>query len=545
MKSTLMILGVLTLSFLGCGKENPASNETSKSASPQDRWPEEGSFSYQFNENGCNTGKKEFEKKWEYCIALTDIEFNSGCARGFRKATYKRECGDDFEERNFGSYMITGYDSRLRKNCRTAENSGFAKKVEYCSFLQDEIKHEGCFWDFRKKDFLEAECQGDFSSEPRVVDPAPNPNPSPNPKPDPNPIPQPGLPPVVQELEAAGIKVIVIPPSTPEFPGEKPFREKLKLFWVELESAKEELLQRKSQIQELNISSYTIYSSSNRNLVLDVGFQGNEIREYFQYFDRKLRLENSFGFTLDMGIEIYGHEQNKFQRMKEVLQFFESKSVDLKKIRGVVRSIEFKSFSTYFASNRSLMLDEDSYQKAFGEYFLKLQPMSKFLASMDSTKVKLELDFDLEKDFAKVKTLFPILEKETNALRELISLNKLQTISIKSYSDEAKYYANLKNLWIPMESPGVDLFSAYLKFVRFLFTSEDKLGIKVESLIDDNKNFILAADRFSAVSSEIEKKKSKIRRIVLSFKSEFSFGTLYIGYEGTLADLKKIISQIQ
>ncbi|WP_413290938.1 hypothetical protein [Bdellovibrio sp. HCB337] len=50
-------------------------------------------LSYQFNENGCDTGKKEFTSKQAYCAALEDNSANNFCAESMRKTTFERECG--------------------------------------------------------------------------------------------------------------------------------------------------------------------------------------------------------------------------------------------------------------------------------------------------------------------------------------------------------------------------------------------------------------------------------------------------------------------
>lgn len=51
------------------------------------------SYSYQFVENGCDTGKHQFPSLAEYCNALKDNSLNNGCAYRMRMETYKQKCG--------------------------------------------------------------------------------------------------------------------------------------------------------------------------------------------------------------------------------------------------------------------------------------------------------------------------------------------------------------------------------------------------------------------------------------------------------------------
>lgn len=50
------------------------------------------SYSYQFVENGCDTGNHRFPSLAEYCNALRDDRLNNGCAYRMRMETYKQKC---------------------------------------------------------------------------------------------------------------------------------------------------------------------------------------------------------------------------------------------------------------------------------------------------------------------------------------------------------------------------------------------------------------------------------------------------------------------
>ncbi len=49
-------------------------------------------FSYDFTENNCPTGKKEFSSNDEMCAALRDDAQNSNCARSLRYNYFKQNC---------------------------------------------------------------------------------------------------------------------------------------------------------------------------------------------------------------------------------------------------------------------------------------------------------------------------------------------------------------------------------------------------------------------------------------------------------------------
>lgn len=50
------------------------------------------SFSYQFNHNGCDTGKQSFSSKDAYCDGLRDEARNKSCAYTLRYDTFTANC---------------------------------------------------------------------------------------------------------------------------------------------------------------------------------------------------------------------------------------------------------------------------------------------------------------------------------------------------------------------------------------------------------------------------------------------------------------------
>jgi hypothetical protein len=46
-------------------------------------------YTYQFSENGCDTGKQSFSSKLDYCNALKNDSLNNGCAAFTRAKTYQ------------------------------------------------------------------------------------------------------------------------------------------------------------------------------------------------------------------------------------------------------------------------------------------------------------------------------------------------------------------------------------------------------------------------------------------------------------------------
>ena len=72
---------VTVLILTGCGFSTDHD-----STSSTEKW------SYQFTENGCDTGPHEYSKKEDYCLALRDDSTNKGCAPRMRGEASRKDC---------------------------------------------------------------------------------------------------------------------------------------------------------------------------------------------------------------------------------------------------------------------------------------------------------------------------------------------------------------------------------------------------------------------------------------------------------------------
>ncbi len=85
--STAKIFRVLSVTMLGLTSCGPAPFKPAKSLTIHP-----SSYSYEFNDQGCKTGKQSFATKDEYCSGLLDDERNNNCARSDREITYNDQC---------------------------------------------------------------------------------------------------------------------------------------------------------------------------------------------------------------------------------------------------------------------------------------------------------------------------------------------------------------------------------------------------------------------------------------------------------------------
>jgi hypothetical protein len=88
MKKSAVTLSRLTLlAFLAAPSCGPAPFKPAKRVTIKP-----SSYSYEFNGQGCKTGKHSFRTEDEYCRALMDDELNNHCARSQRENTYNSQC---------------------------------------------------------------------------------------------------------------------------------------------------------------------------------------------------------------------------------------------------------------------------------------------------------------------------------------------------------------------------------------------------------------------------------------------------------------------
>lgn len=78
------LLGLTLLVVTACGPApfKPAKRVTIRPSS----------YSYEYNDHGCKTGKQTFASQDEYCKGLMDDELNNNCARESREGTYNQKC---------------------------------------------------------------------------------------------------------------------------------------------------------------------------------------------------------------------------------------------------------------------------------------------------------------------------------------------------------------------------------------------------------------------------------------------------------------------
>ena len=96
MRKLILLTFALSTIFLGC---NPKLNSNNDSAKPQTFNAHQelvatggDFFSYQYLEDGCDTGRHEFSDHVELCKALLDGPLNHWCAPRLRLDYYEQEC---------------------------------------------------------------------------------------------------------------------------------------------------------------------------------------------------------------------------------------------------------------------------------------------------------------------------------------------------------------------------------------------------------------------------------------------------------------------
>lgn len=513
---------------------------------------ETGSFSYDYRVSGCATGRQVFSQKSEYCRALTDRARNSGCALEQRRNTYGRECVGAFLESNIVPRRYSGYDTVLRRSCATQDNRGDALATlnQYCEFLKDETLHQQCFWERRKAEFQQEKCPGDFSAPPAGVTPTPVPsaNPTPVPTLEPRPVPRPTpterpdpRPDVARELEAAGIKVVLAPDQYP-MPGEEPYEWRLEAFWPVLEALKGELIARNGAIGELSLSTYTLYNSSRRELTLDVDFNVAELGAYFPYLDRRLALERKAEIRFELGIEIYGHEEQKFAELGRKLGYFEGRLEGLKALSPAVQVVKLESYSRYRVQDRELYLNKDRFEEELENTLTWLPQLSAFFAFADEKGLKVQGLFDADKYRENFIKSIKVLHSERGSLLELMDRNELTRIELSDYRDKTALFSG--ELRPAAREPGLGLLAEVIKALANQGRLAEGLEIPVETRLDLDANYLETIRRLKLAFATIRSKRGSIARIQLSGKSDYSYKTLYLGYEGTVEDLQKVLARI-
>lgn len=110
MKNLNYLIMIIIFS-LGCAKREESKVNNNIDTTQRNQTPQESqmqSFKYEFEQNGCNTGKKEFSSKSEMCQGLQQESLNNGCALELRKDYFKQMC----DNQNFASSEVGGESSQ-------------------------------------------------------------------------------------------------------------------------------------------------------------------------------------------------------------------------------------------------------------------------------------------------------------------------------------------------------------------------------------------------------------------------------------------------
>ncbi|HEX7675587.1 MAG TPA: hypothetical protein VF412_15535 [Bdellovibrio sp.] len=91
--SLLSMTTMIACSNGGGGSSAPAPVVPTATTVPTTNTPfVNGHFTYQFTQNGCDTGRKDFTTKADYCQALTNDALNNNCAREGRVMMFNNQC---------------------------------------------------------------------------------------------------------------------------------------------------------------------------------------------------------------------------------------------------------------------------------------------------------------------------------------------------------------------------------------------------------------------------------------------------------------------
>lgn len=564
---TILVCGLLTACSDSSSTQNgsPAkdNNELNQDLGykPSERWPEQGEFSYSFdysyNGNRCKI-EKQFGNKADYCIGLQDSNLNNGCAAPLRKQSYQTECGDDFQEINFkDSFYISGFDERLQKRCETASSSGILFKTtkNLCDFLKNEDLHKNCFWDRRLTYFRSKNCTGSFSQEPSQVGTSPNNPTQPAPiepvKPLP-PEPTDGISdlPVVQYLRAQGVEVTInwqaIRQYGYSFPGEPPVEQKLNVFLNELDSVKENLVQKK--INSIDITIYTTlhFRSDKLALFLDFDTPTNTLKHYIPLLDQVISIYKQYGTELSF-IHNSSSKGDQYLQLKQVLSLIQNNLALFKEVSIALSKISFNSFTSYYPYSKELILKEQNFETEFINTMKVLKPMSPFLKWARNQKIKLDLNFEFEKEQNQIPTTFQMLEKSIKSLQNAALAGLIEEIKIDFVDYESSLSDYSKKLSLNLSPNGLAQTEKYLKALGVQGQKSTELGRKIKYSGDLDLNYLKKIELLNSVTNAIKSKINSIQQIELSYESSYASynKTLRIGHESTVDETLKVIQSIK
>ncbi len=566
-----ILLTVFSMFFLaGCGGSSSDSPKDSGGNAydvnelgynPTSRWPQNGNYSYNFDYtyNGSNCQiNKIFTSQAAYCMGLQDQKLNDSCALSLRKDSYQQECGNDFQEINFSrNFERSGFDDRLQKNCVTSRSwsLNFRNENHYCSFLKDESLHNNCHWDARQDEYILRQCSGAFSQEPPIVaPPISSPNPpvnSPNPPQNPAPAPPISEPRIVQELKNSGIEVEINWTAIRDSRryGRSPIsvEDQLNIFWQELERNKNNILMRQNAISLIEVTSYTTYHKNNKSLSLDFETSPNTLSIYFALLDALFDYSEELGIEFDFIHSGYSPDKHPYLPLVSMIEALDKNIRDLEPMKGVFTSVTTNSYSGYYSKSGRLTLKSDVIATELARYIQILKPVAPIYGWATKNRVKIDIDFNADKDMQKVATIFNSLKTALPSLQNLATANMLEEIRIYLLPDnEIKYWNSSKN--ISISTSGVSMWAELPQFLNLLGdvaakSLELKMPITISSGAVDN-GLAKSVGTLKNLWLLIKAKASKIKDLRLGYSSSYIGSALTIGSETSEKDTQKIIERI-
>lgn len=539
---------ILALGFVSCA-DSSSSGGGGGDVNPRTRWPEKGSFEYNFRVNGCRT-QQTFDNKADYCLALMDRPLNRGCALEARKSLYEGNCGADFDETNVEAYQTSGYDSYLKRSCETAKPPTrlFPRLAQLCDFLKNESVHQGCLLERRRDAFLANGCKGIFPDRATQPGPTPTPPQGPTPIPTPAPTPQPTpLPQVVQDLIDGGIDVLM--PDQWDDQGRTP-REPLAsvllpFFLKELELVKNDFLRRRDVIKKIDMSRWTKLDTMKGELDLDLSLKAPEMRQYLELVDRRVAIERSVRIRFDFGIEIYGHESDKTRQLRDWMNTVERMRSQLASLEGAVTLIKLGTYMDYDSRDRELQVKSENFASEVATAAGFLGPVAPFFTFLDQHGLTLEGRFPIEKKSREFTEMVQIIEKERATIETLRAEGFLKAIDISEHSTSTYLWPTDKRLQLALSGKEKELLPQTLRVLFALLDARKAIGVEVEWPHELNNEFREGARRLVTKQFDLKSKAQLIKKIRIGYRSSFSFGTLTIGTNDTMADLEKVIAGIK
>ena len=460
-------------------------------------------------------------------------------------------CGS--EQNTTESNRSESFSYELTLNGCSTGRQTFSSREAMCSALRDDGRNRDCARSLRE-DHFKKNCPGQTWEEPAPV-PAPQPNPQPNPQPQPAPVPEPKKcreikNAVVCDLEEAGIQVKITPNTHPRIPGEPSFQELLREFWKSLEAVKTDILSRKEQFQQINITSWTSYDTKSGYLNLAVEMKAADLRGYLVLNDSRIDLESELGMRFELGVEIHGHERDLLADFRATLLTLKNYGPSLSFLKGAVKTISRDSYTNYTLYNRELQLDRDRFEQELAIAVRAFGNPSAVLAWEDEIGVEISgsatpIGSDVNPAKAEgFKKAIEALNANLSTLSMLRTQALLNEIKLEDYYSDFGLVGKTMNLVTAYSTASKN--SEFIQSLGKLVPITTELEITFELPYDGvGLEFEGSVRRLEAVRTALLSKKGKIRKIKFADKSENMYGTLYVGMNDDEAALRRAIQSIQ